>query len=210
MTSAARDARPLRAGAVVLAAGASRRMGSPKALLDLHGVPLLTRIVRTAAGAGAAPIVVAIAPPHGEAVRAALAPVLPVAWAVNPAPERGMLSSVQAALPVLVGLLDPAGAPLDGALIWPVDVPLVAPATAAALLSAAHAAPGRLVVPTHGDRGGHPLWLPQALFAEALALGPDRGLRALRDRHPAIRLPVPDPEILRDLDTPEDLARARG
>lgn len=193
--------------ALVLAAGASTRMGTaaPKALAEVAGASMLERVLATLAAAGVEPVVV-LGPPHGERIRGALPGSPRTAW--NPRPELGMLSSVQ------VGLRALAAGAVSGALIWPVDVPLVQTATVLQLLAAAQAdgAAGspRLVVPSHADRGGHPLWLPAALFTEALELPADSTLRCLRERHPVLRLAVADPAVLRDLDTPEDLAAARA
>jgi len=185
--------------AVILAAGASQRMGQPKALLRIGGDTLLGRVVHTAQRAGAQALVVATGPPHGSSIQQELAG-LAVKWAWNDQPEQGMLSSVQAALPAV-----PEAA--VGALIWPVDVPFVAVSTVKALLAADL---DQLAVLSCQGRGGHPLWLPRRLFREALALSPQLGLRALRTRHPLLRVEVADPQILRDLDTPEDLAQARA
>lgn len=193
--------------ALVLAAGASTRMGTaaPKALAEVAGASMLGRVLATLAEVGVEPMVV-LGPPHGEQIRAALPDSQRTAW--NPRPELGMLSSVQ------VGLRALATGAVRGALIWPVDVPMVQTATVLRLLEAAQAdeAAGgpRLVVPSHADRGGHPLWLPAALFAEALELPADSTLRCLRERHPVLRLAVEDPAVLRDLDTPADLAAARA
>lgn len=183
--------------AVILAAGASSRMGAVKALLRMDGETLLARILRLAGASGAERLVVALGPPHGEQLAATLPPGVEVAW--NDDPSRGMLSSVQAALRRL------AAAPGCGTLLWPVDVPLVAAATLQQLLAADL---NQLVVPCHDGRGGHPLWLPAALYGEALALPATASLRTLRDRHPPLRLAVQDPGILRDLDTPADFAQA--
>lgn len=196
-------------GVIVLAAGASQRMGQPKALLHLEGRSLLQWIVEQARALPAQEIVVTLAAPHGPQVSKELdylrsklgADGLHEAW--NPAPERGMLSSVQCGLS-LISLL---AAQLSGALIWPVDLPRVQRATLCQILDVAVSQPG-LIVPTYCGRGGHPLWLPRALFAEALALPAEQGLRALRERHPPCFVPVEDEEILRDLDTPEDWRRA--
>ena len=185
--------------AVILAAGASSRMGTIKALLPLHGETLLSRIVRLGRAAGAERLVVVLGPPHGERIAAALPPGVTVAW--NPDPSRGMLSSVQAALPGLFGPAEQG----RGALLWPVDVPLVALASVQRLLAAD---PTQLAAPCHGERGGHPLWLPAALFPEVLALPATASLRTLRARHPLTRVAVDDPGVLRDLDTPEDYSRA--
>lgn len=190
--------------ALVLAAGASTRMGTgaPKALAEVAGTSMLDRVLATLADAGVEPVVV-LGPPHGEQIRGALPTAQRTAW--NPRPELGMLSSVQVGLRAL-----PAGA-VRGALIWPVDVPLVKTATVRLLIEAADTAPGRprLVLPSHADRGGHPLWLPAALFTEALELPEGSTLRSLREGHPVLRLVVADPAVLRDVDTPADLAAAQ-
>ena len=185
--------------AVILAAGASSRMGAIKALLELDGETLLGRVARLARAGGAETIVVVLGPPHGERIRAALPAGAQVAW--NPDPSRGMLSSVQAALPALPGPASPG----SGALIWPVDVPLVAALSLQQLLCGDRT---RLAAPCHGERGGHPLWLPASLFAEVLALAPTSSLRELRQHHPLLRVPVDDPGVLRDLDTRAEFALA--
>jgi molybdenum cofactor cytidylyltransferase len=175
-------------------------MGQAKALLRLtsDGRTLLQRVIERAAEAGAEDLVVAIGPPHGEQIQRESAH-LPVRWAWNGQPEQGMLSSVQVALPLVA-------AAAQGALIWPVDLPLVSPQTVRTLLCAAD---DQLCGPTYGGQGGHPLWLPRRLFAEALDLPPALGLRGLRLRHRLVQIDVMDAEVLRDLDTPADVARAR-
>jgi CTP:molybdopterin cytidylyltransferase MocA len=72
------------------------------------------------------------------------------------------------------------------------------------------AAPGKLVVPQVAKKGGHPIRVPRARFAELMALDPDVGLKALVDARPdqVERLSVTDKNILIDIDTPEDLKRA--
>lgn len=198
--------------AIVLAAGASQRMGQPKALVQLDGKTLLATVLGHLRGIGVTQAVVAVADPHGALVQRALEDLaselrpltLRSAW--NPQPEQGMLSSVQCAL---ARLLDDADQDLAGALIWPVDIPRVRPDTLRCIVDRGRVE-ARLVVPTYDGRGGHPLWLPQALFGEVQQLSPSVGLRELRRRHPELRLPTNDAEILRDLDTPEDLQRLRG
>jgi len=186
-------------GCVVLAAGASSRMGSPKALLDAgDGRSFVVTICETAQAGGAGALVIVLGPPHADTIRAAL-PVGPTV-ALNPHPERGMLSSVQAGVRALP--------PVESTLIWPVDVPAVRPSTVRALLSVE---PGRIVIPTHGGRGGHPLRIPSARFTELDALDPALSLRALVQVRPddVVRLPVDDLSILVDVDTPDDLRRLR-
>jgi molybdenum cofactor cytidylyltransferase len=185
--------------AVVLAAGASTRMGQPKALLRTpDGRRYVDAIADSARSGGCGQVVVVLGPPHGESIRAALPAPAASAWNANP--ERGMLSSVQAGLTAL-------WADVEAALIWPVDIPFVEPATVAALV--VHS--GTIVVPVHNGRGGHPLRLARAHFAEVMTLDPARGLKALLDAHAAdvTRLLTADGAVLVDVDTPDDYARTR-
>lgn len=201
-------------GAIVLAAGASTRMGWPKALLLDGERTFLQRILQTLRAALIGPVVVVVAAPHGAAVQRAHADE-PVIWVENPDPERGMLSSVQAGAQALAD----GPAPPAGALIWPVDVPRVQVATLHSILHRAVpvgvAVPaGVPVVPVHAGRGGHPLWLPAGLFPALLALpaAPGHSLRSLlqAQKEQVVRLPVEDADILLDYDAPGDFRGVRG
>jgi CTP:molybdopterin cytidylyltransferase MocA len=182
--------------AVILAAGASSRMGRPKALLPLGDTTFAGRIAATALEAGATEVLFVLGPPHGATVREALP--AHVAWTWNPTPERGMLSSAQAG----VAALHHATA---AALLWPVDVPLVAPETVRAVAAASQR---EIAVPQHAGRGGHPFRVSATLFAELLAIPVNRSLRdLLGDPARVLRLEVDDPGVLRDFDTPADYGR---
>jgi molybdenum cofactor cytidylyltransferase len=187
-------------GAIVLAAGASSRMGGagPKALLTLDGETFLARIVASLQHLGVAPVLVVTGAPHAALIEAALpAGATPVR---NPDPGRGMASSIASGLEAL-------GGGVASVLVWPVDTPAVRPKTVARLLEVAAGDPERFVQPTHGGRGGHPLLVPgssRAALLSHLSIAP---LRAFLQAEPArvLRLPVDDPGVLRDVDTPEDL-----
>ena len=173
---------------VVLAAGASTRMGHPKALTKLGGETALERIVHAAEGMR----VVVVLGEHHDAVRAAL-PSLDVRWVRNPAPEMGRTGSLQRALLV-------ARPPV---LVLPVDHPLVRADTMRAV--AAH--PGEWVVPTHGGRGGHPIKLGELGATAVLSAPPDAPLRDIPRMVglEVTRVEVDDPGILANLDTPDDV-----
>jgi CTP:molybdopterin cytidylyltransferase MocA len=190
--------------AVVLAAGASSRMGEVKALLPAgNGRSFVGAIGEAARAGGCGGVLVVVGPPHGDAVRRALPPG--ASAALNPRPERGMLSSVQAGLAALPMTT-------SAALIWPVDVPFVAAATVRRILDAT---PGKIIVPVHNNRGrargGHPLRLPRAFFGQVQTMDLELGLKGLLEAQAAAveRLTVDDANVLVDVDTPEDYARLR-
>lgn len=189
--------------AILLAAGAGRRLGQPKALLELRGAWMLPRLVAVLAAAGARRVHVILRAQEEALVRARGLPEA-AQIVVNPAAESGRGSSVR------IGLAQvPEGC---AALVHPCDVPLLGLAAAAGLVAAWARAPdsaqlaARLVTPT--GRGGHPLLLGGARVAEARRLGPEQSLRALLHADPARRLDVVlrgDPGPFLDVDTREHL-----
>ena len=182
---------------IVLSAGASSRMGRPKALLEVaDGVTFAEMIVRTTRAAGAGEIRFVLGPPDGEAIRARLPAGCEVTW--NAEPGRGMLSSIQAGVAALHN-------EVAAALIWPVDQPLVTEVTVRRVIEAEAE---RIVMPRHGGRGGHPVRIPRSLFGALSSLAIDRGLRGLIEDHPArvLRIEVADSGAVEDVDTPEDYA----
>jgi CTP:molybdopterin cytidylyltransferase MocA len=99
-------------------------------------------------------------------------------------------------------------APGQAVLVAAVDQPLT-PRVVEALLTAAGDAPDIAIVPTHEERGGHPVLLPARLHGALCGLEAEpEGLRSLLRREGSMRLPLPYPEITLDLNHPEDWARA--
>lgn len=179
--------------AIVLAAGASTRMGRPKALLVHDGRPFVRCVVDLAAGC--APILVVTG-----AVDLDL-DVHPAIRIHNPAWPQGQLSSLQRGL---AELGEPAGL-----LVLTVDRPHIRPSTVVALLAAFAGAPGCIWQPAHAGRNGHPILYPAALLPALRGLPADASPRDLLARHADLRrsLPVDDPAVLDNLDRPEDLTR---
>jgi len=194
----------IRVGAVVLAAGLSQRMGGANKLLaELAGAPLVARAVDALLASRARPVVV-VTGHEAERVRAALAGRA-LAFAHNADYAAGLAGSLGAGIAAL-------GGGVDGALVCLADMPWVQAQHADALIEAFEADPARpICVPVHEGRRGHPVLWPARRFAEIAALRGDLGARALLGTHAAeVRsVPVGDPGVLRDVDTPAELAAAQ-
>ena len=186
--------------AIILAAGASQRMGAPKALLDLHGETFIARLARVM-GASCDTVTVVLGN-HAEQIR----PHVPtrVRVVVNPDPDRGQLSSLQTALVVL-----PEN--VTGIAFIPVDCPAVAETTVAALAhSFAHRDPATLfVIPRLANKRGHPVFAARSIADEFLALAPTEEARIVVHRHISHTqyVDVTDSGIFADIDTPEAYQR---
>jgi CTP:molybdopterin cytidylyltransferase MocA len=184
--------------AVIVAAGAGRRLGGvAKALLQHRGRSYLETIAATAGAVGLVDAVVVVAAPFGDEV-AAHARQLDLRVAVNPAPERGMASSVA------LGFAALASGAASHAWLWPVDHPAVAAATLRQLLL--QAGDSEVVQPRFRGRGGHPPLIARALWSRltGCAAAPD-GARGVVRAARVTTVDVDDPGVVRDVDTPADL-----
>ncbi len=192
--------------AVILAAGAGRRLGGVcKALLTTaDGTSFLESISSVADAAGVTDKVVVIAEPHAAETRAE-AERLGLVCTVNADPSRGMASSIETGF----GYASNEFSRAHAALLWPVDHARVRADTVRAVLADGH--PDAIRVPVFDGRGGHPTLFGRNLWPElAGCANRDQGARSvLRDNEQRIhRLAVDDAGVVRDVDTPED--RGRG
>jgi molybdenum cofactor cytidylyltransferase len=195
---------PPRIAAIVLAAGASSRMGSANKLLEhVDGEAIVRRVVGALA---AVPLVerIVVTGADAERVSAALSD-LDVRFVHNPAYAEGIASSIRAGVAAL-----PAG--LDGALIVPGDMPWLSSADIVTLQDAFDPDAGRAIcVPVRAGRRGNPvLWAARHFEALARLTG-DTGGRQLFGRlaRELAEVPVPGDGVLVDVDTPEELQAAR-
>jgi molybdenum cofactor cytidylyltransferase len=181
--------------AVLLAAGLSRRMGTFKPLLPFGGVSVAEACVASLRAGGVGEIVVVVGH-RGAEVRAALAHVEGLSFAVNDVEGSEMGVSVARGVEALS----------DGAealLVALVDQPAVPPAEIGRLIEARRLTGARLVLPEWEGRGGHPLLVDLSLRGELLRVVPEKGLRALFDAHrdEVLRVPSGSPYVARDMDT---------
>jgi molybdenum cofactor cytidylyltransferase len=187
-------------GAVILAAGASTRMGTPKQLLPFEGRPLLIRTVEATLASDAWPVVVVVGA-HAEQIRPVLAR-LPVLVAENPAWAEGMAASLRAGMTALHQF----SRALDAALLALCDQPAFS-ADIIAQLVAAQRTTGRSVVAAHyAGRNGAPALFLREHFPVLTALTGEEGARALLNGDPSRVAPVDLPQLAIDVDTPADYA----
>lgn len=191
-------------GAIVLAAGASTRMGRPKALIRWRGSTFLEHAIERASAAGCDPIVVVTG-----ATELITRPG--VVATHNPDWRDGQLSSVQAGIRALLAAALASSPPATACLVLTVDRPAVTQATVDALVAAWRDAPDAVWQPRHEGRSGHPLLYPADLLGALLALSPTSSARELV-RSPAVQarrrwLEVDDPGVVFNVDAPSDLDR---
>jgi molybdenum cofactor cytidylyltransferase len=162
--------------AIILSGGASRRMGSPKALLSYQGRPFLEHLLdvahhpkigirRIVLGADAEPIAKEVDLAPDEIV-------------VNEDWEKGQLSSLQAALRSL-----PAHS--DGAILLLIDHPLISSALVGELIETFYNSRKPIVLPVYEGRRGHPVIFSSALYEELLNAPPETGARSVVWAHSA-------------------------
>jgi molybdenum cofactor cytidylyltransferase len=190
------------AAGLILAAGESRRMGSPKALLRYGGetfLDTLTALFRTRCST-----VIVVLGAHAAQIRAAA--TRPATFVVNPDYARGMTTSLQCGLRQIPP-------DTDGVLFTLVDHPAASPDTLDALLAATNPDDAPLVrVPRYRAKRGHPIWFSRALTPEFLALPADGPARDVVARYVDRTefLDLDDPGIVADIDSPEDYRALLG
>ena len=184
-------------GGIIAAAGLSTRMGAFKPLLPLDGRPILCREADLLLAAGADPLVVVTGHRADEVARALVGSPPAVRLLYNPDYRGDMFLSVRlgaAALP----------RETEAFFFLPADCPDVRPATLEGLLRAFRAARPDWCVPVYAGRRGHPPLLSGRLLAPLLAYGGEGGLKGFLRQYAPLEVPVDDPEVTRDMDTPEE------
>jgi molybdenum cofactor cytidylyltransferase len=208
----------MRSVAILLAAGESRRMGAPKALVDWRGRPLIAHQLDALHRSLIDECIVVLgndAPLMLPLVTPRFRPGWRARAVRNPRPEEGRSASIRAGLGALLG-------PPDALLLAAVDQPLETGLVDALLAAAAREwggagdpglprahAPRLILVPVFEGRRGHPPLFNGALLPELLGVGEEsEGLRAVVRRRPerVLEIPWASPDILLNLNTPAEAA----
>jgi len=183
-------------GIILLAAGESKRFGTPKQLVELGGKSLIRRAAETALEANLGPVNVVLGAVD-QPCRRVLAG-MPVDVVVNPAWREGMASSIIAGLTPLIGKQ------LDGVIIVLADQPGVEASHLRDLAAAALS--NAIVASRYADQLGVPAWFSAAKFKDLLMLEGEQGAKALFAREQQVAwLDLPSAAL--DVDTPADLVR---
>jgi molybdenum cofactor cytidylyltransferase len=184
--------------ALILAAGASTRMGSPKALLRIGDRTFLQHIFDTLQSASV-PDVMVVLGSDSDAIRKTMG------WfrgtiLINDRWQEGQLSSLRTGLD---GISSPR---TDGVIICPVDHPLFSGALMVEMLEAFHRSGKPIILPVHNGRNGHPVIVHRSLFDELRSAPPGVGARAVVQRHRNEVFPVSTRErgVVTNIDTIQD------
>lgn len=176
-------------------------MGTPKALVRLNGRPLLDYVLRTVHGSEVDDVVVVLGH-EADRVRREVS-LEGVRAVVNDAYREGMSTSLRAGVRAADGRS-------DGVLIVLGDQPFVASKTLDDLIARRQESSAKILIPTYRGHRGNPVLLDRSLSGEVQTITGDQGCRALFSRHldGIVEVPVDDPGILVDLDTPDQVSRA--
>lgn len=194
---------------LVPAAGHSRRMGRPKLALEVRGRSVLEHVVAALREGGASPVLVVLAP-H-VAFLADLAARGGAEVLLLPEATPDMRATVEHGLAWLEQRYHPG--PDDAWLLVPADHPTLDAAVIRGLCDERRRCPeGSIFVPTWQGRRGHPTLIGWGHVAGVRSWPADQGLNTyLRAQGGCVReVPAGGPEVVQDLDTPEDLARLLG
>ncbi len=188
--------------AIILAAGESRRMGTPKALLPYRGKTFIEHLLEITRHPRVAAKRIVLGA-HLDQIRTKL-PGEGASVVVNPDWRQGQLSSIQAAIRTI------ATDETAGIILCPVDHPLFSPKLIAQLIDAFDSTGQLIVLPVYHGRRGHPVIFAASLYPELLAASPAIGAREVVWAHAAELQEVPTEEegVVLNINDPETLRRA--
>ena len=184
--------------ATILSAGASSRMGFPKALLEYHGRTFLQSILDAALAVGIQRRIVVLGSGADKILQKH--DLHDVTVVSTEQFEAGPIGSIRAAV------REVQSHPVDGILVWPVDMPHVTIATVETLLDGFRSSEAPIAVPVFEGRSGHPVIFGATVFDELLQAPDAEGARTVVRADPdrVIRVPVDDSAVVEDLNTPRE------
>lgn len=191
----------LKFGCMILAAGASSRLGEPKQLVQLNGKPLVVRAAEAALSSDAWPVVIVLGA-NARAIRPALVR-LPVLVMENFVWTEGMASSIRTGMATLRQF----SRSLDAALVALADQPAFSGDSIGRLVAAQQMTGRGIAAARYGGRSGAPALFLREFFPALAALTGEDGARTLLNSEPDKVAGVDLPELALDIDLPEDLAR---
>lgn len=187
-----------RCAAIVLAAGQSQRMGQDKLAAPIGGKAMVLHAVDAALAAAVSPVILVCGPDRDRFTT--LLDGRAVFLVPNPDHRSGMASSLSRGVAALPG-------EAEGVVVLLGDMPMVTAEVINALIAHAAQVPDAMaVVPVHGGMRGNPVLLKRGLFSQMAGLRGDVGARQVLRSARVAELPVDDPAILLDIDTPQELA----
>lgn len=191
-----------RVAIVILAAGGSSRMGSPKQLLAWQGKSLLVHACQAAIDAQCGPVVVVLG---AEATRMRRhIGQMPVKAVTNPKWSAGMGTSIRLGVSSITSAL-----PVDAAILSVCDQPYVTAAVYQTLVKAHRVSHMPIVASKYADGIGVPALFSATLLPQLMALNDDEGGKKILESHADEVLAVPFPLGATDIDTPDDYERLK-
>jgi len=188
---------------IILAAGSSQRMGTPKAFLKIGEQTFLQHIVEQLHLARIVDLVLVLGA-HAEEIQPTLS------WfngkvVINEQWQEGQLTSIITGLDAL-NLVNAEPEEIHGAMICPVDHPLLSQAILVDLLQGFWRSQKRIILPTYKGKRGHPVIFHRDYFGEFRNAPPELGARAVVRNHPddVFEVVAQESGIVTNIDTPED------
>jgi molybdenum cofactor cytidylyltransferase len=187
-----------RIASVILAAGNSSRMGKPKALLKIGPLVFLETIFNLLGESKFDPIITVLGKDFKEIFQS-IQKKRKILFLRNQFPEKGQLYSIQCGLKHVPG-------DVPGSLIVLVDHPLVSLTTYLTIHEAAQKYPYKIIIPVFEGKRGHPVYFSRKYFNDLLTAPLSEGARYVVQKYEnsIMEMPVDDPGILVDIDTPEE------
>ena len=181
---------------IILAAGDSSRMGTPKALLDYNGKNFLETICTNMRAAGIYDITVVLGT-HAEEIQKNW-PGNCETVLINPKPADGQISSLKLALQNMPKYAKTA-------IMALVDQPMVPDTVYKDLVDAWQKTPGGIIIPRHNGKRGHPIVLDSAVWPLCFEAPLDKGLHWVthHEKVTVTDLDVADVTVIQDIDTPK-------